>query len=145
LNPIIGKGGTLVDGGLVNPVPTSIVQAMGADITLSVNNTTAPALKGSHGPRQPKPSVFNPIHGPHIFKVMAKTLYTMQYGIAKSGANEADVVIAPDLSRFASLEFHGAAEIMEIGEEQAEKMMPKILAKFPFYSDQGRRPLRRNS
>ena len=69
----------------------------------------------------------------------------MQYGIAKSGANEADVVIAPDLSRFASLEFHRAAEIMEMGEEQAEKMMPKILAMFPFYSDQGRRPLRRNS
>ena len=143
--PYYWQGRYLVDGGLVNPVPTSIVQAMGADITLSVNNTTAPALKGSHGPRQPKPSVFNPIHGPHIFKVMAKTLYTMQYGIAKSGANEADVVIAPDLSRFASLEFHRAAEIMEMGEEQAEKMMPKILAMFPFYSDQGRRPLRRNS
>jgi predicted acylesterase/phospholipase RssA len=67
----------------------------------------------------------------------------MQYGIAKSGANNADVVIAPDLSRFASLEFHRAAEIIEIGEEQAERMMPKILAKLPFYSDQARRPLRR--
>jgi predicted acylesterase/phospholipase RssA len=75
---------------------------------------------------------------------MAKTLYTMQYGIAKSGANEADVTIAPDMSGFGSLEFHRAAEIIQIGEEQAEKMMPKILAKLPFYSDQGRRPLHRN-
>lgn len=142
--PFFWQGRYLVDGGLVNPVPTSIVRAMGADITLSVNNTTPPALKGSHSPRRPRPSVFNPIHGPHIFKVMAKTLYTMQYGIAKSGANEADVAIAPDLSGFASLEFHRAAEIIKIGEEQAEKMMPKILAKLPFYADQGRRPFRRN-
>lgn len=142
--PFFWQGRYLVDGGLVNPVPTSIVQAMGANITLSVNNTTSPALKGSHSPRRPRPSVFNPIHGPHIFKVMAKTLYTMQYGIAKAGANEADVAIAPDLSGFASLEFHRAAEIIKIGEEQAEKMMPKILAKLPFYADQGRRPFRRN-
>lgn len=139
--PFFWQGRYLVDGGLVNPVPTSIVQAMGADITLSVNNTTAPALKGS---RARRPSVFNPLHGPHIFKVMAKTLYTMQYGIAKSGANEADVTIAPDMSGFGSLEFHRAAEIIQIGEEQAEKMMPKILAKLPFYSDHGRRPLHRN-
>lgn len=143
--PYFWQGRYLVDGGLVNPVPTNIVQAMGADVTLSVNNTTAPALKGSHNPRARRPSVFNPLHGPHIFKVMAKTLYTMQYGIAKSGANTADVTIAPDLSRFASLEFHRAAEIIKIGEDQAEKMMPKILAKFPFYSNQARRPLHRNS
>ena len=142
--PFFWQGRYLVDGGLVNPVPTSIVQAMGADITLSVNNTTAPGLKGAHGPRAPRPLFFNPIHGPNIFKVMAKTLYTMQYGIAKSGANEADVVIAPDLSAFASLEFHRAAEIIKVGEEQAEKILPKMMAKLPFFSDQGRRPLRRN-
>jgi NTE family protein len=128
--PFFWQGRYLVDGGLVNPVPTSIVQAMGADITLSINNTTAPALKGS--PRARRPSMFNPIHGPHIFKVMAKTLYTMQYGISSSGANTADVVIAPKLAGFGSLEFHRAAEIIKIGEEQAEIMMPKILSKFPF-------------
>ena len=139
--PYFWQGRYLVDGGLVNPVPTSIVQAMGANITLSINNTLAPALKGS--PRTPRPSAFNPIHGPHIFKVMAKTLYTMQYGIAKTGASEADVTIAPNMSGFGSLEFHRAAEIIKIGEEEAEKMMPKILAKLPFYSDQGRRPLHR--
>lgn len=142
--PFFWQGRYLVDGGLVNPVPTSIVQAMGADITLSVNNTLAPALKGTHGPRTPRPSAFNPLHGPHIFKVMAKTLYTMQYGIAKSGASEADVTIAPNMSGFGSLEFHRAAEIIRIGEEETEKMMPKILAKLPFYTDQGRRPLHRN-
>jgi predicted acylesterase/phospholipase RssA len=51
---ISGKGRYLVDGGLVNPVPTSIVQAMGADITLSVNNTTGPGSQG----RLPRPSTF---------------------------------------------------------------------------------------
>jgi hypothetical protein len=52
---------------------------------------------------------------------MAKTLYTMQYGIAKSGANEADVTIAPDISGFGSLEFHRAAEIIRSGKNKRKK------------------------
>lgn len=141
--PFFWQGRYLVDGGLVNPVPTSIIQAMGADITLSVNITTAPSVKRLPGQRARRPSVFNPLHGPHIFKVMAKTLYTMQYGIAQAGANEADVVIAPDLSDFAWLEFHRAADIIKVGEEQAEKVMPKILSKLPFFNENARIPLRK--
>ncbi|MBK8575514.1 MAG: patatin-like phospholipase family protein [Elusimicrobia bacterium] len=140
--PFYLQGRYLVDGGLVNPIPTSIVRAMGSDIILAVNNTTAPSLKGNHGKRTPRPSVFNPVHGPHIFKVMAKTLYTMQYGIAKTGASEADVVITPDMSEFAWMEFHRAADIIKIGEEQTEKTMPKIRAKLPYFADNSRRHLR---
>lgn len=140
--PFFWQGHYLVDGGVVNPVPTSVVQAMGADIALSVNITMAPAVKRLPSLRKRRPSVFNPLHGPSIFQVMAKTIYTMQYGIAQNGADGADVVIAPDLAEFGWSEFHRAKDIIAIGEEQAEKVMPKILAKFPFFTDQARRPLR---
>lgn len=127
--PFFWQGRYLVDGGVVNPVPSSVVHAMGADVTLSVNITTAPAERRSMGRRTRKPSVFNPLHGPNIFRVMAKTLYTMQYGIAKVGAHQADVVIAPPLSEFYWSEFHRAADIIKIGEEETERLLPKIKLK----------------
>jgi NTE family protein len=127
--PFFWQGHYLVDGGVVNPVPSSVVHAMGADVTLSVNITTAPGARRSMGGRTRKPSVFNPLHGPNIFRVMAKTLYTMQYGIAKVGAHQADVVIAPPLSEFFWSDFHRAKDIIKIGDEETERLMPKIKLK----------------
>jgi NTE family protein len=137
--PFFLQGRYLVDGGLVNPVPTSIIKAMGADVLLSVNITTKPSTKRFPGSRR-KPSPLNPLHGPSIFKVMAKTMYTMQYGIAHTGAADAHVVLSPDLSEYTWLEFHRAAEIIKIGEEYTELMMPKIQAHFPFFANHGPAP-----
>lgn len=142
--PFFWQGRYLVDGGVVNPVPTSIIQAMGADVSISVNITTSPAIKRVPSLRKRRPSVFNPLHGPNIFHVMAKTIYTMQYGIARNGADGADVVIAPNLAEFGWSEFHRAKDIITVGEEEAEKVMPKILSQFPFFSDHARRPRREN-
>lgn len=127
--PFFWQGRYLVDGGVVNPVPSSVVHAMGADVTISVNITTAPGERRLIGQRKRRPSVFNPLHGPNIFRVMAKTLYTMQYGIAKMGAHQADVVIAPPLSEFFWSDFHRAKDIIKIGDEETERFLPKIKLK----------------
>jgi len=140
--PFFLKGRYLVDGGLVNPVPTSVVRAMGADVAISLNITTRPAIKRFPGWSSRKPSAFNPLSGPHIFKVMAKTMYTMQYGIAKTTSAAADVVLAPDLSAYTWLEFHHAPEIIKIAEDYTEAALPKITAPLPFFSDRCRTPLR---
>ncbi len=140
--PFFLKGRYLVDGGLVNPVPTSVVRAMGADVAISLNITTRPAIKRFPGWSSRKPSAFNPLSGPHIFKVMAKTMYTMQYGIAKTTSAAADVVLAPDLSAYTWLEFHHAPEIIKIAEDYTEGALSKITAPLPFFSDRCRTPLR---
>lgn len=140
--PFFLKGRYLVDGGLVNPVPTSVVRAMGADVAISLNITTRPAIKRFPGWSSRKPSAFNPLSGPHIFKVMAKTMYTMQYGIAKTTSAAADVVLAPDLSAYTWLEFHHAPEIIKIAEDYTEGALAKITAPLPFFSDRCRTPLR---
>jgi predicted acylesterase/phospholipase RssA len=144
--PYYWQGRYLVDGGLVNPVPTSIVQAMGADITLSVNNTTAPALKGSHGPRQPKPSVFQPHSWPPHFQSdgqnpLHHAIRHCEVG-GQRGRRGSSLPTFPGSRRWSSI---GRQRLWKWERNKAEKMMPKILAMFPFYSDQGRRPLRRNS
>lgn len=134
--PFFLQGRYLVDGGLVNPVPTSVVRAMGADVAIAINITTRPSIKRFPGLRGRKPSAFNPLEGPHIFKVMAKTMYTMQYGISMTGSADADVVLSPNLSDYTWLEFHRAGDIIKIGEEHTERMIPKITAHLPAFSDQ---------
>jgi len=54
----VGRDGTfLVDGGLVNPVPVSVVRDMGADFVIAVDlNHDIVAKKGIHSPPAPRPN-----------------------------------------------------------------------------------------
>jgi NTE family protein len=54
--PVLRDGMTLVDGGLVNPVPVSLARAMGADIVIAVDLSSD--ILGRHltsGPPGPEP------------------------------------------------------------------------------------------
>ena len=55
--PQVREGLTLVDGGLVNPVPVSLGRAMGADILVAVDLNSD--LLGRHQPQDPPPSPGN--------------------------------------------------------------------------------------
>lgn len=139
--PFLHQGRYLVDGGLVNPVPSSVVRSMGADIRIGINITTKPAVKHFPGFKS-RLSPLDRLIVPNVVRVMMKTLYTMQYGIAQTRAHDSNVVLAPDLSAFTWMEFHRAADIIRVGEDNAEFMLPKIKALLPFHNNQCRIPLR---
>src|SRR5207244_5354501 len=82
--PYLLKGHYLVDGGLVNPVPTSVVANMGADILISVNLTAKPAIR--HALARKKPIFPLAPRSPSMPEVFFKMLYTMQYEIAQARA-----------------------------------------------------------
>lgn len=140
--PHFHQGRYLVDGGLVNPVPSSVIKAMGADIRIGINITTKPAVKRFPGFKA-RLGPLERLIVPNVFRVMMKTLYTMQYGIAQTRAHDSHVVLAPDLSNYTWMEFHKAKEIIKIGEENAELMLAKIRTLMPFHADQCRIPLQR--
>ncbi len=141
--PFFLDGRFLVDGGLVNPVPTSVAAALGANVLLSANLTTTPQnkhLPGTRPNRRRRSSAY--WKGPTILEVMAKTLYTMQFEIAQAQSQQAHVLLAPDLSAFTWVEFHRAAEIIRAGEAYMEEAMPKVKALLPLYADHCQIPLR---
>jgi NTE family protein len=141
--PYFHQGRFLADGGLVNPVPTSVIASMGADILLSVNLTTKPGVKRSRpGRRNPRRYSSSYWKGPNIIEVVSKTIYTMQYEIAQARAELSDAVLAPDLSNFTWAEFDRAADIIKIGAEYMEESLPKIKSLLPFFADYCRVPLR---
>lgn len=137
--PFLHKGRYLVDGGLVNPVPTSIVANMGADILISINLTAKPSVRRGLG-RYRRSFPLAP-RSPSMIEVFFKMIYTMQYEIAQARTEIAHVVVAPDMRDFLWTDFHRSDEILKVGEAAAEEAVAKVKSLLPFFSDYCKIPL----
>ncbi len=133
--PFYKDGRYLVDGGLVNPVPTSVCVAQGANILLSANLTLSAGerkVPRIMGWRKRIPPI---LRGPSFPEILLKTIYTMQYEVAATRSGLADVVMhinAPDLLWW---DLDKASGIIKLGEAAAEENLSKIKSLLPFFSD----------
>ncbi|OGS04169.1 MAG: hypothetical protein A3G41_07355 [Elusimicrobia bacterium RIFCSPLOWO2_12_FULL_59_9] len=144
--PFLYRGRFLVDGGLINPVPTKLISQMGADVLISVNLTRAPGQRRGMHFKKPEGLELPLIHtlrGPHIGDVLFRMIYTMEYEIAQSHKDLAHVTLQPDVRRFSWTEFHRAKELIHVGEQAAEDALDKIKDHLPFLADTCPVPLRR--
>ena len=119
------QGRYLVDGGLVNPVPVSVLKKMGADFIIAVNVMPDVGASARHAKREDKKKPKEP----NIFNVILQSLYIGTYIIAKASTNGADIVISPDTSVIHPGDFHRARECIEQGEIAARDAMPEIKRK----------------
>ncbi len=110
------EGRWLVDGSLVNPVPVSIVRAMGADFVIAVNVISHQEIKGTTEP--------------NIFNVIMQTINIPAYRLVKSSLAGADIVIEPQVRRIGYAGFHQAEECIQLGARAAQKVIPEIKAKY---------------
>jgi NTE family protein len=117
------EGRYLVDGGLVNPVPVSVVRDMGADFIIAVNvmsevgGRLRRVQKEKPGKRPKEPNMVN---------VLLQTLYIGSYVIGQTSAGGADIIINPDTSQTGPGDFHRARECIAQGEIAARKALPEI-------------------
>jgi NTE family protein len=96
-------GRFLVDGGLLNNVPCSVVRAMGAGFVIAVElNSKRPVL----GP--PK-NILDILY--RSFQIMRKT--------ADNADEEADILITPDLGKYSYTDIKHIDELIACGEEAA--------------------------
>lgn len=63
---------------------------------------------------------------PNIFEVLIQSVYLMEYEIAKLKAEEADIVITPDVGILKVLDFYHRKEAITKGFEAAKRMLPNI-------------------
>lgn len=151
--PFRHEGRFLVDGGLVDPVPIRPARELGADIVVAVNLTMpAGQRKGSLGQRRRASAPLGVIKdlalpdalkAPNLFQTFFQMIYTMEYEIAKTRDELADVTIHPDLTDFSWTELHRAKEIVEAGERVADTVLGKVKSLLPFFADHCRVDLRR--
>ncbi len=108
--PLERDGQILVDGGVLNNLPVSVVRDMGADYVIAVD-LLPPTIWGS------KPQ--------NLFEMFYLSFYTLLRA-AHSEAQEADCLIVPSIGQFNWVDFSQASALIEKGREAAEAKIEQI-------------------
>lgn len=154
--PVILNGRPLIDGALVNPVPVSACQALGAQLTIAVDLNGDLIGKASRPGRNyqtvmgfdvmsdPEVSdqaqealAASPLtrrifkrdgNNPSIFGVMVSSLNIIQDRLTRSrlAGDPPDVHIKPRIGHVGLLEFERAEELIKEGEVAVERKLPEI-------------------
>lgn len=103
-------GRLLVDGGVVDRVPVSLVKKMGADIVIAVDVN--------------KFVTYQPVE--NILDVMLQTLDIMERKILNTTILDTDILIRPQVGHIGPNQFHRVAELVSEGERAAEAAVSKI-------------------
>jgi NTE family protein len=151
-SPVVRDGRLLVDGALVNPVPVTMCQALGADLVIAVDLGSdrvghagrlrrigdEPASwkqrllqrigRGNGASNGTSNGEANGDALPSLIEVLSSSLNIMQVRIARSrlAGEPADVLLAPRLAQIGLMEFHRGSEAIEEGAAAVERMWPVI-------------------
>lgn len=112
----------LVDGGLVNPVPVSILRRAGIDCVIAVN--VLPDITETIS--QVNEEGTKVLKEPNILGVLMQSLQISQYFRYRFCLEDADIVILPKVGHIGTGDFHRAYECIVQGKQAASKSMPEI-------------------
>jgi|GEM_PF-1089796 len=115
-NPVITpQGRMLVDGGIVTPVPISVLSQEGIKRVIGVNSMPAPEDTGNTSEKKYS-----------IFDIIVNSMYSMEYRIGKYACQEADIYLHPILKNAAWHEFYRIKEFVALGKREAAKAIPLL-------------------
>lgn len=148
IEPIKEDDQVIIDGGVLNPLPTNVLASLGIKKIIAVNVLQSPEDVSEsydihlHKLNQKKeiPFAKAPVHyvlfrikrffgrvfDPNIADIIVKSLQATEYVIAQQSAQQADVVIHPDLVGIDWYELDKAAELIKNGELATRQLLPKI-------------------
>lgn len=104
------NGRLLVDGGVVDRIPVSVVKEMGADIVIAVDTS----------------NINKNTEITSIYDVIMQSLDIMQMELVEHRQIASDVMIRPKVEKYSSRSFTNIDEIIMIGEEEAQKHISHI-------------------
>lgn len=153
-SPVYLRGGWLVDGGLVDPLPVSLCRALGADRVIAVN-LNGDIVGRNFTARSARSDLSNPLltrltagvqsllgssigqeeestegvgEAPGFFDAMTGAIHIMQDRItrARLAGDPPDVVLAPRLGHLGLMDFDRAEELIAIGMECTRLHLPLL-------------------
>lgn len=123
---VVRRGGRyLVDGGLINPVPVSVVKRMGADFIIAVN--VIPDVSDRAHPVDKEG--MKHFKEPNIIHIIMQSIHINTYSLVRASLEEAQIVIEPGVSHIGAGDFNRAQECILQGELAAQSAMPEIRRK----------------
>jgi len=114
------QGRFLIDGGAVNPIPTSVLAQRGADVIIA--SSVIPSLED----RLHRQTQVREGRSPSMLGVLVNMMEIMESEIIRTRMNPANVVITPAVEIYSATEFDKAAEFIRLGEEAAHREMERI-------------------
>lgn len=109
--PVDWRSLRLVDGGLLNPIPSDVARKMGADVVVSVD------INSTRGYGTDSTSILG---------VLLATLRIAMKSSAKKGIENSDIVIQPNLREYNQTKLEGIDEMIDEGYKAAMSMMDPI-------------------
>ncbi|KAB7707955.1 patatin family protein [Bacillus aerolatus] len=114
------NGRLLVDGGVIDRVPVSVVKEMGADIVIGVDVS----------------SVKKNAEIQTIFDVIMQSIDILQLEMIANRQNASNVMIRPPVGMYSSKTFTHIEEIITAGEKETQQRIPEILAEMERWKEQ---------
>lgn len=150
IKPIMEGKQMIIDGGVLNPLPTNVLADMGVNKIIAVNVLQSPEevdwsqkrqdeqlVKSLEMPFNEHPFQFigfrlgrlmSKVFTPNIADIIVRTLQATEFVIAEQSAKQADVLIHPDLRGIQWFELYEVNALIRRGEEAAIKALPAIKA-----------------
>ncbi len=116
------NGRLLVDGGVVDKVPISVVKEMGADIIIAVDVSSVKISEEITT----------------IYDVILQSIDIMQNEIVKYKELDVDIMIRPLVTQYSSRAFTNIDDIIRLGEESAKEMLPQIKSVIEDWKEQNK-------
>lgn len=148
IKPIMETDQMIIDGGVLNPLPTNVLVEMGVKKIIAINVLQSPedvafnsSLEKEHMRRQMQISFtkhplryigFRVGHfvskafTPNVADIIVRTLQASEYILAEASAKQANVVIHPDLRGINWFELYKVEALIKRGEEATLKALPAI-------------------
>jgi len=141
--PFKVKENMLLDGGIINPLPTEVLFEMGIKRIIAINLTPSREdiltqyeklkenISGKAGPINKKDwfnfkQYFREKLKTNILDLIFSSFEIMQSEVAQKEAQLADIVLHPDTSGLHWMELHKSDEFAKRGEQEARKNLDKI-------------------
>jgi len=121
--PICRDGRTLVDGGIINNIPADVLVSKGCNFVIAVSVTA----KMEHEFARNRPDTpTGKMKSPWAIQTMLRSYVVQSSNMHSVGAQPADAVIEPDVTRFDLAEFMRTDELAAVGEQTTRDEVSEI-------------------
>ncbi len=150
IRPVMKGQQMIIDGGVLNPLPTNVLVEMGVKKIIAVNVLQSPEdvawgqnkemekfKEAARIPFQKNPLAFigfrignflGGIFMPNIADIIVRTLQASEYILAEQSAKHADINIHPDLKGINWFELYEVDQLIKRGEKATLDQLPAIKA-----------------
>ena len=122
-SPIMKDGHALVDGGILNNVPATVLRNQGADFILTIDVSSE--LDAEFG-KIKKDRRGNPIRKVGYMNTLLRVLDIIQRGHSKTHIVESDFVVTPKCAEFPFEDFTRANELYAIGRDATDESIEDL-------------------